>query len=197
MISKRRKWVVLSAVALVSAGIILVVELISRPEGPIYKGRHLSEWLASYLQATNSAQAEAAKEAVRSTGTNALPLLVSWVGYQPSRTDYIVATLRDSISDKINLPWARGLDWNKRRHQAFLGFWILGADAELALPELRMVLARTGHEAEYPAQYARMCVYVITNQGIVVIWPYLPQGHPDGTNILTPALDTSTNTQIK
>src|SRR5215471_537789 len=69
--------VVLGLVALT----VLVAALWPSEKEPKYQGKKLSDWLSAYMNASPSEQ-DAAAEAVRHIGTNALPILLHWMSYQ-------------------------------------------------------------------------------------------------------------------
>jgi hypothetical protein len=128
------------ALAVVLVALISVVDwqlLRSQEREPVYQGKRLSVWLHDYSdtgEVTN---------AVRQTGTNAIPTLLKMLRKKDSS---VVCMLRDQwgrhISEIRYLPvWFRYPDWFT--HQAVnsnaetvLGFHILGADARQAVPTL-------------------------------------------------------------
>src|SRR5262245_28536683 len=62
-------------VVLAALVVWLLVGVIGGPSEPVYQGKALSLWLEDY---TPSGRQKAA-EAVRSTGTNAIPILLKWM----------------------------------------------------------------------------------------------------------------------
>jgi hypothetical protein len=84
MTSKRRKWVIVLAIAALA-----ITSIVPFPsdDGPSYRGRSLRAWLFVYQENPLSTSVEKeADEAIRHYGTNALPYVLKWIQYeQPSK----------------------------------------------------------------------------------------------------------------
>jgi hypothetical protein len=88
-VKRRRKLLILAAIIVTA---VLVMVLLSGEKEPEYQGKKLSEWTGlikpfagntqiSYLDLRGRSTEEMEK-AIRGMGTNALPCLVRWVGYE-------------------------------------------------------------------------------------------------------------------
>src|SRR2546422_797856 len=99
------------ALLLAGAALVAVSKLSTKGE-PAYAGRPLSEWVLLYarldpVKAGSPATSEAA-QAIRHIGTNALPLMVRWIQYEPPRWKHVLKP----IAAKLHLPlkiWNRKL----------------------------------------------------------------------------------------
>jgi hypothetical protein len=120
--------------------------------GPRYEGKPLSEWLqVAYEVHPRSSQRAKAEEAIRSIGTNALPLLLKWTEAKDNR-------FRDkfeSFTERI-VPRERARRWShflfgRRADEKFelaeKGFEILGEQATPATERLRE-MAQKGNKAK-------------------------------------------------
>src|SRR5205809_3072192 len=82
---KRRLYVLLIA-ALALIGVLFAV--LSGPREPEYQGRKLSEWVERYtnggwrLVSADVFEEEEPNNAIRHLGTNTIPHLLKWVGYE-------------------------------------------------------------------------------------------------------------------
>lgn len=144
MIPRRVKWVIL----LLAVALVMVI-LFSRSREPSFEGRTLSEWLSTLLAQSQSSKSspgqfdeQTSVKAIRSMGTNALPLLVDWVCFNPSNSPVRTA-IRTSAAKVPTAVTPRGVRiWlaNQgplgRRLQAAIAFAALGDQAEAAIPEL-------------------------------------------------------------
>jgi hypothetical protein len=98
--TKRKKWLLaLAGVVLATAGLYFFLR--EPVEGPIYKGRHLSEWVeflgGSRQPSPNQMDAYAA---IKAAGTNAHPLLVRWLQHESWRrtlNGWLPASLQRSL----------------------------------------------------------------------------------------------------
>ena len=139
------RWRILSLICFGVALLCLVVVRGSFAE-PRYQGYSLTHWLLVYRlnEITNPVAHQAAAEAVRQIGTNALPFLVEWARYDEPA--WRTRAYRQTWKIKSN-PWQRR--WISKLAQplcpcrpgrpdalARIGFQILGPAAEPALPEL-------------------------------------------------------------
>ena len=73
---KQRILLLLAALAALCGVLALIIRPAPEPE---YGGQNLSEWVIELVQPATSATAA---DAIRQIGTNALPYLVEWVGYE-------------------------------------------------------------------------------------------------------------------
>jgi hypothetical protein len=143
--SKRRRIVLLIACPIAVA---VLLWLLRPSREPFYEGRSLSQWLTMYrfaaVEKAPSKDREMAAEAVRSIGTNALPLLLEWIRYEPRPWRQTVQRMIDKIganafprfADRIPDPFERPLNAKE-------GFRILGIEARSALPVLLKVASNT------------------------------------------------------
>jgi HEAT repeat protein len=148
-------------ILLVVAGAVAVLTVVCllwpREHEPGYQGKKLSEWLTLYSSGlplgTDSPQKKAAREAVRHIGTNAVPVLLAWLDYDPS------AWRRKLTSAANRLPghWDQsallerllGGKAEMQARLAVLGFEILGPEARCAVPELgQLMLTRTSQSGD-------------------------------------------------
>jgi len=126
--------------------VVLAVAFWPGRKEPEYQGKKLSEWLEAYrsanvTKATGAAQEQAA-DAVRHIGTNALPFLIEWIGYQPTawRIKFTGALTRLPGPLKRARP-ARLLRVPvARAKEAICGFTILEKQAAPAVPALTELL---------------------------------------------------------
>jgi hypothetical protein len=134
----------------------------------------LTEWVNDdYGPSSTQEQLDQANEAVRSVGTNALEFWVTMLG---STNDSRLTGIRNSI-------FAKGSGFHRpdaaeRSYLAFCALYILGADAEPAIPELRNLL-----EYRQTAPNAHATI-LLAGLG------------PEGVEILTSAL-ANTNMQMR
>jgi hypothetical protein len=111
---------ILAAVTIVAAGFML------QHREPRYKGRTLSEWLASA-----GSDRQAATDAVRRIGTNAIPWLLNWSVMKDSKfKERIVNGMRDrGFIPRMKLDF-------QYRNDAVTAFSMLGKEAKPAWPVL-------------------------------------------------------------
>lgn len=147
---RKRLLLILAGVALIS---VLSFWLLNQNTEPTYEGRPLSEWIMLHSRTYRSKQTdqgvtiEQAAEAIRAIGTNGLPYLVRWTGYES-------AEWRNKLRIKVaNGPyWLRdtplivnlisGEDGNASYAQE--AFYALGALATPAIPGLQEIACRPG-----------------------------------------------------
>jgi HEAT repeat protein len=128
------------------AGVIVWQVLREREPEPVYQGKGLRAWLREYRLELNAGDEERvrarnlAEGAVRQIGTNAIPTLLRMLGKKDSS---IVAKMVDLWNRHYySIPvWARHPGWYRNQaaflnENAALGFKILGADAQQAVPAL-------------------------------------------------------------
>jgi HEAT repeat protein len=153
MTPRRLKWVILlMAVAL---GVMVIV--FSRSREPSFQGRTLSEWLtmltahlAAQTRNTNSASGQfdeqASVIAIRSMGTDALPLLCFDPSNSPVHTTIMTSASKIPATGKprgVRIWLVNQGSWG-RRFSAAVSFAALGGKAEAAIPELTRSMNQAG-----------------------------------------------------
>ncbi len=116
---------------------------IADDQEPSYNGRLLSEWLGDMqLSAPGSGPYE---KAIRTMGTNAVPLLLKWMSYEPSLSD-----LRRETDEKV-VHWRPVTNLNRypaqRAERAGHAFGYVGAVARSIIPELTQLARTASHLA--------------------------------------------------
>jgi len=133
---------------LLVAGAVLVLCAVLRPrdDEPSYQGRTLSEWLTVYednrvgpLVKRDPELTKQAKDAVLHIGTNALPLLVGWLDYEPEKWRYRAADVGAMLGGNRLMRIAAGKRM-VRSGYALTAFEILGPQAAPAVPALTKLL---------------------------------------------------------
>ena len=143
----------LVAVAVAVAALLALI-LWPHEHEPGYQGRSLTDWLAIYSTNRGLAlqlspqehlalnrEGTDARNAVQQIGTNALPLLVKWMQYEPAKWRMKLAATLSSRA-----PWLGGRSFRRLiegRPRSFLavdGFQILGPEAAPAVPALTNLL---------------------------------------------------------
>jgi hypothetical protein len=120
---------------------------------PAYNGRRLGEWVTLHSNAYRSRNSslgvskEEAATAIRAIGTNGLPFLTEWTGYEPGK-------LRSKLNGAVfsGPSWLRGnqfvVDTLTSREglavYASEAFAALGSEAAPAIPELVSIAQRPG-----------------------------------------------------
>jgi hypothetical protein len=209
----RKHWklvLVLACVLGVIAAMIRAGVRLNRGKEPQYLGRSLSQWLE--LRSTSNQRRgsdfEAANQAIRAIGTNAIPFLLTWIGYQPQPWQ---ETARRNLSPTAG---GGGLGQSLAGFRdetmaslAVQGFWALGSNAARALPELTDLMKHTTHPPT-----AQLAASAITGLGAPVFpemvsaladtnYPYRDQialyfwgmVHQLGTNACLPPLQAALN----
>jgi hypothetical protein len=130
----------------VALAIVLTV-LLAHDDEPRYNGRPLSKWLQVYSQnvmAQNSPQFTEAEQAIRTIGTNALPLLAKWIQQQPpswhrAAPRNLPETIRDAAPAKFLID-GPGYE---TANGAMLAINLLGTNATPLIPELVALMKGT------------------------------------------------------
>ncbi len=164
-----RKWLLVTGIF----GVVLVViALLGRDNEPRYDGHSLSYWLDRYRRTSPDMSSTGAEEgpdpkaveAISRIGTNALPLLLRRLRYEPSRAREALARGLNQAPGAVRPGWLA--DWAESPKAYFTArgaanaFAILGSAARPAIPELlRLVHDR---EATNTAAFAR---YALANIG--------------------------------
>jgi hypothetical protein len=157
---------------------MLTAVLWPREREPVYNGKKLSEWLARYhetpmiISSTNSSNTpvyglspnhvdmqtvpgpskEEAADAIRHIGTNALPCLVRWVGYErpAGKKWFSQASAKLSSFFRWKRRWPRHFppeNPETRARRAAQAFYVLGPDAMPAAKELIRIETNTNNPA--------------------------------------------------
>ncbi len=133
-------------VALVLGGVTLAAFVWSKAASylgePRYAGRRLSEWVSELWDESNVTPSSA--QAIQTIGTNAIPWLLEELranGSWPERFNVAIYKLKfiDYNRYRLSTP-------HERRVRAQVAFWILGTNAQPAVPELVRLVERV----EYP-----------------------------------------------
>lgn len=128
---KRRQWTII----LLVVAVVVAISGMYFTREPRYKGKPFSHWLENARAADGEGWL-----AVRHFGTNGVPLLLRRLEYKPARWKVTFEEFRQ----KRSWLWLPRFNTDDERvGQAMRGFWILGADAESALPRL-VELAQSG-----------------------------------------------------
>ncbi len=136
---QRRIVIVLVVCVLVAIGAVPFWPGERQPE-PKYNGKKLSDWLEICRQhAWPDSDVSSAEDAVRSIGTNALPLLVKWMNYdEPAWQDKLFQSRYYRYVPKF-VTYYMVKPIQQHRH-AQIGFQILGPTAGPAAPDLARIL---------------------------------------------------------
>ncbi len=146
----RKRWKGLAFLAIFALAVLALLFFRSAKE-PSCHGILLSEWIAIYNQHDPGFRLEA-KEALSEIGTNALPYLIKWIGYEPPKWKTFLGRERDPGFD-IGAPkrWIpRSLTdhpGRERAGEAMVAFEILGPSASPAIPHL-LTLAKSANEEQ-------------------------------------------------
>ncbi len=130
---------------------------------PEYQGKKLSEWL---LEFRTGGEWKKAHDAIQIIGTNAIPLLLDWIAYEPpesgDRTDGLLNTIRvnwrttslylEEVLYTMRLHRDPPEALYARRRDALTAFQILGPIAEPAVPALSQLLYDVKEDDELNAQ---------------------------------------------
>jgi HEAT repeats len=135
-------------ISLVACGVVaMVLTLVwPREREPVYKGRRLSEWLVSDgvvpdKWKRHEMSLEAA-EAVRESGTNALPFLMTWLWYETPEWRRRLGDSAGRIDHRLG-GWCAGIRSCWRTMGALEAFTVLGPLAKPVIPELAAALRST------------------------------------------------------
>ncbi len=107
-----------------------------RAREPVYQGRRLSSWLEELERSWPGKDSEQSAQAIREIGTDALPYLMAGLKARGSMLKLNLAGfLRDQDRIKFRVRMVE-----EQRDRALKGFFVLGAEAKPALPELSRLL---------------------------------------------------------
>jgi HEAT repeat protein len=114
--------------------------LLLQPGEPVYEGRPLSYWLATYADFApyDRQKREKAEEAVRHAGTNAVPTLLRILQASDSDLKYKV----NEWASKQHIIKIKRISAANRYNEALSGFEILGPKAKVAVPALMDIYER-------------------------------------------------------
>jgi hypothetical protein len=143
----KRGRIAVAVLAAAIAGMVLWRALHAHERGPFYRGKSLEGWLRQYGEARSLIGSERTKkeaeDAVRQIGTNAMPYLLDMLRKSDSRSiSKLVELWNQRVKPNWLFPnWVRHPAWYERRaavlnFEGSLGFEILGADAQQAVPGL-------------------------------------------------------------
>jgi HEAT repeat protein len=143
IVKKGRRILLVSASLAVAC--ILTMVLWPAEKEPVYEGKKLSAWvqqlnnpLGEWGTATETIEAG---NAIRSLGTNALPLLLRWVAYDPAPAKR--ATYRLLKDWRFDSP-SRSLQRQETRSgNAVAAFRCLGSNAISVLPQLNQIMTNS------------------------------------------------------
>jgi len=140
----------------------VVLALAKLTAQPRYQGVSLTQWLTIYranaqrywldphpeLADYEPAEAREAADAVRAIRSQALPLLVKWISFQPpawksSFFDYTGA-LPGRLQNSTPVQWLNPEHGSERIELALIGFVILGSNAAPAIPALTKIAQDPG-----------------------------------------------------
>lgn len=106
---------------------------LSQPKDTYYEGKPLHKWLKVALKRdANVPEIEKARMAIRSIGTNGIPMLLRMI--QASDTPFRVQL--QALAAKQHRFAFKFMDAEDNRKMALWGFRVLGDDAKAAVPEL-------------------------------------------------------------
>ena len=159
---KRRKALVWTLIGL--SFVIAIVLVLPPPHDyqPVYNGRTLAQWLDVGAHSPNARvwgprndgkgptpeQLSEAAQAVRAIGTNAIPTLLQWISYKPSRPKRFIRGLLELLHmpQQAMFFLSGGYKHETRSDLAQLGFAILNTNALPAREELSK-LVRDANDA--------------------------------------------------
>ena len=134
-------------------GVVLFVGLVGvvrwqalQPFEPTYAGRKLTSWISVYwdtnaydIMLFRTSETDKADKAVSQIGTNAIPTLLRLLRAQDSA---LKIKLMDLVQRQhiINIKYTPAEQWNQVARR---GFWILGTNAQTAVPELIAIVDKT------------------------------------------------------
>jgi HEAT repeat protein len=133
-VKRRRIFWILLGCGVIAVALALLWSWEREPE---YQGKKLSEWL-SYERRHSTRPTDPQFEAIRQIGTNAIPLLLKWVHYEPPPWRTKLEDMAAAQHFKFEDPKAERVD------AALFGFQVLGRQASPAIPELTAMMNDPG-----------------------------------------------------
>jgi hypothetical protein len=141
---KRHKLRLGIAIVLVLAITTWLVFVGLGPHEPVYQGRSLSQWLPDkkppMIEPPGKSIDTNASIAMALFGTNALPCLINWIGYEPpnwANPSKPGSTKLDKLARQFLGPVPKGLTLSTK---ALYGFYTLGSKAAPAIPQLVRIM---------------------------------------------------------
>ncbi|HTL16582.1 MAG TPA: HEAT repeat domain-containing protein [Patescibacteria group bacterium] len=190
---RKRARIALAILLLGITGIAAFRVLYPADRGPVYQGKPLRAWLRDYAGWDTTpkewAQAKiAAEEAIRHIGTNAIPTLLKLVQKrEPPRMSRLIDWWDQQVANRNGFPiWLRHPSWYKNQARYMnlegeIGFKILGAEAQKAVPDLILIYESTLSMDSVTAMFSRGAAsHSLINIGPPAI-PYF-LSWADGTN---------------
>jgi HEAT repeat protein len=153
---RKRVYIALTVLLVALAGVIAWQVLHPQEREPVYQRKPLRVWLSEYHEHFSTGMEEGvkarelAKNALLKIGTNAIPTLLKMVAQKDSFVVNKLVALWEgrSIREVPYLPaWVRFPHWYSNQaefqnEEAALGFELLGADAQQAVPALLGIYER-------------------------------------------------------
>jgi hypothetical protein len=123
---------------------------------PSYAGRPLSYWLLA-THTWREDEDAAARDAIRRTGTNAIPFLLRWLQYERPPGANVLESLvtRLGLNPVIWLPCSRR---EELADQVVIGFDALGTEAAPAIPDLGRIAAKSDYSTRNRARVSIYCL---------------------------------------
>ncbi|MBI3414511.1 MAG: hypothetical protein HY043_04185 [Verrucomicrobia bacterium] len=145
-----------SWLALVLIAVALAVIWAKSNSATYYQGKPLDSWLTQ-LQAPNSTDRQAAEEAVRAIGTNAIPSLIEYLARTNTWMKVRATGALSPVANRLGLvDWDRWSE-NFYHSRAMCGFRTLGTNAQPATPALLELLASPQFQIRRNAAFALSC----------------------------------------
>ena len=159
MFTRRRILLLATCCVLLACGMFFALSPLEKE--PSYQGRRLSEWLfchdGHYVFGNPDLTPEAA-DAVRHIGTNAIPLLLTWIRAEPSKKNQFCDSLIRKMPPLLQTRLYEMTGHNERERRpncAMVGFKALGTNASSEIPELASLLkSKNGTVAAFHARFA-------------------------------------------
>ena len=136
---------------------------------PVYKGRHLSEWMAMVrddpVLSTHDPRSQEAARAIREIGTNAIPPLLDWIAYEHPIVRYHLEGLPQWVLSR--LPFSPETYYNEvgRAQRAISAFGVLGPAAASAVPELVHRASRPASVSNYTSRKRTSAILALAKIG--------------------------------
>jgi hypothetical protein len=136
----------ISLIVSLAVVLALIASRHTRVREPVYQGRSLSSWL-SRTQLPDESKAEEARQAVLQIGTNAIPILIEWLGTDPGRSYKQVLNLTSHLplplKSRIRSSFSTGYKYN---FLPLCGFGILRERSAPAIPQLVAKMKDASHQ---------------------------------------------------
>ena len=167
---------------LVLLGAVVVFALLVKPDWhggePSYEGRSLSVWLEEYGDNRyGNGDKRQYSTALRHMGTNAIPYLMRWIRYDRPGWHCTLARFEYRVRELLRKPMQGNglLEFNHqeiRAASAARAFWMLGPQAEGAVPELRRLKndPKAGDGAERAAEVLEHLANLRLNSSLPEGW---------------------------